>query len=232
MVINLDIYADKLERNYQMKYILMDLDGTITDPKQGITKSIQYALKAYGIIVEDLDSLCKFIGPPLRDSFQDYYGFDEKKAEEAVVKYREYFSVTGLYENEVFDGMEELLSSLKNVGMQLIVATSKPEVFANKILEHFGLDEYFTDICGSELDGRRSKKEEVIRYALERNHITDLSEAVMVGDRMHDVVGAKAVGLKSIGVLFGYGSKEELMEAGADKIAENVEDVYGIITAL
>jgi phosphoglycolate phosphatase len=213
-----------------MKYILMDLDGTITDPKLGITKSVQYALKAFGIQEENLDSLCKFIGPPLRDSIKEYYGFDDVKAEEAVAKYREYFAETGLYENEVFDGMEALLSKLKEEGKVLIIATSKPEVFARRIIEHFGLDGYFTDICGAELDGRRSLKEEVIRYALERNHITNYSEAVMVGDRKHDIIGAKAVGLASVGVLYGYGDREEHEKAGADWIAETVEEVYNIIT--
>lgn len=215
-----------------MKYVLMDLDGTITDPKIGITKSVQYALKAFGIQVENPDTLCKFIGPPLRNSFMDYYGFDAAKAEEAIVKYREYFSVTGLYENEVFEGMETLLARLKESGKTLIVATSKPEVFAKIILEHFKLDGYFTDICGSELDGGRSTKEEVIRYALEKNNITDDTEVVMVGDRKHDIEGAKAVGLISVGVLFGYGSLEELEEAGADRIAANVEEVYDTIMSL
>lgn len=212
-----------------MKYILMDLDGTITDPKLGITKSVQYALKAFGIIVEDLDSLCKFIGPPLRTSFMEYYGFTEAEAEEAVVKYREYFSVTGLYENEVYEGMEALLKGLKAAGKTLIVATSKPEVFARKILEHFKLDGYFKDICGATLDNSRSTKEEVIRYALDKNGITDSSDIIMVGDRMHDIAGAKAVGIASIGVLFGYGGKQELEQAGANWVAATVEELYEII---
>lgn len=212
-----------------MKYILMDLDGTVTDPKLGITKSVQYALKSFGINVDDLDSLCKFIGPPLRGSFREYYGFDDAKAEEAITKYREYFAETGLYENEVFHGMEAMLTKLKEADKTLIIATSKPEVFARRIIEHFGLDGYFTDICGAELDGRRSVKEEVIRYALARNQITDYSEAVMVGDRKHDILGAKAVGLASIGVLYGYGDREEHEIAGADWIAETVDEVYNII---
>ena len=214
-----------------MKYILFDLDGTITDPKPGITKSVQYALRAFGIEVEDPDSLCSFIGPPLMKSFQEYYGFDEAAAKKAVEKYREYFSVTGLYENAVIEGMELLLSRLRQEGKLLIVATSKPEYFAKKILVHFHLDGYFTDICGSELDGRRTAKEEVIRYALERNKISDLKDAVMVGDRLHDMEGAKAVGMACVGVLFGYGSREELLEAGADRIAATVEEVYEILTA-
>lgn len=215
-----------------MKYLLFDLDGTITDPKQGITKGIQYALKDFNIHVEDLDTLCKFIGPPLRPAFKQYYGFNDDEAEKAVAKYREYYSVTGLFENEVFPGMEKLLSDLKKEGKILIVATSKPEEFAKRILEHFGLDEYFTDICGATLDGSRGTKEEVIRYALKKNGITDLNEVVMIGDRLHDVEGAKAVGLTSVGVLFGYGSREELLEAGADQIAQTVESIYPIVMKL
>lgn len=215
-----------------MKYILMDLDGTITNPKLGITKSVQYALKAFGITVDNLDSLCKFIGPPLRNSFMEYYAFSEAEAEKAIAKYREYFSVTGLYENEAYEGMEALLSNLKKGGKTLIVATSKPEVFARRILEHFGLDIYFQDICGATLDNSRSTKEEVIRYALDKNKITDYSDVVMVGDRLHDIEGAKAVGIGSVGVLFGYGGKEELEEAGADRIAGSVEELYKIIINL
>jgi phosphoglycolate phosphatase len=215
-----------------MKYILMDLDGTITDPKIGITKSVQYALKAFDITVEDLELLCRFIGPPLKNSFMEFYGLDEAQTEEAVVKYREYYADKGIYENEVYSGMEELLSRLKRAGKILIVATSKPEVFARRILEHFGLIGYFEDVCGATLDFSRSAKEDVIRYALEKNGLTDYSDIVMVGDRRHDIEGAKAVGLASLGVLFGYGSREELEEAGAGGIAETVEEVYDIVMAM
>lgn len=212
-----------------MKYILFDLDGTLTNPKQGITKSVQYALRAFDIEEPDLDKLCKFIGPPLRTSFIEYYGFSDKKAEEAVVKYREYYSVTGLYDNEVYTGIKSVLENLQKAGKVLLVATSKPEKFARMILEHFELDRYFTDICGATMDASRGNKEEVIRYALDKNKITDLGDAVMVGDRLHDIEGAKKVGIASIGVLFGFGSREELETYGADEIAESVEDIYKII---
>ena len=215
-----------------MKYILIDLDGTITDPKLGITKSVQYALNFFNLQVEDLDTLCRHIGPPLKSAFMEFYGFNEKEAEDAIVKYREYYTVTGILENEVYTGMELLLASLKEAGKTLIVATSKPEVFAQRILEYFGLSGYFDDICGATLDSSRSTKEEVIRYALDKNKITDYGEVIMVGDRMHDIEGAKAVGIASIGVLFGYGSREELEEAGADQISETVEALYGIIMNL
>lgn len=212
-----------------MQYILMDLDGTITNPKLGITKSVQYALRNFDIHVEDLDTLINFIGPPLLHSFQEFYGFSKEEAGEAVKKYREYYSEKGLYENEEYEGIRELLTKLKDAGKTLIVATSKPEFFADKILGHFKLKDYFDDICGASLDDTRLTKEAVIRYALEKNGITDYSRVVMVGDRKHDVIGAKAVGLKSIGVLYGFGSREELELAGADEIAADFEELYRII---
>ena len=212
-----------------MKYILLDLDGTLTNPEIGITKSVQYALKAFGIIEENLGNLRKYIGPPFWVSLKEYHGIREDQIEEVIAKYREYFSVTGIYENEVYEGIEECLAKLKAAGKKLILATSKPEIYANKILEHFGLVDYFTDVCGATMDSSRSNKEAVIRYALDRNHITDLDSVVMVGDRLHDVEGAKAVGIASIGVLYGFGSKEELEEYNADWIAESVEELYEII---
>jgi phosphoglycolate phosphatase len=215
-----------------MKYVLMDLDGTITNPKLGITKSLQYALKKMDITEDDLDSLTIHIGPPILYTFRDYYGFDKHKADEAVVNYREYFQQKGLYENEVYEGMKELLIKLKQAGKKLIVATSKPEIFAQRILEHFDLAEYFDDVCGATLDYSRSKKEEIIRYALERNQITEYGEVVMVGDRKYDVEGAKAFGVPTIGVLYGFGSREELEEAGAYRICEDVSEVYDVIMKL
>lgn len=215
-----------------MDYILIDLDGTLTNPKEGITKSVQYAMRSMNIFIDDLDSLTKHIGPPLRDGFVEYYGFTEEEAEQAVEKYREYYRDKGILENEVYDGMEGLLTRLKQAGKYLIVATSKPEELAIQILEYFHLDHYFDDICGATLDGSRDNKEAVIRYALEKNSVTDLDRVVMVGDRKFDILGAKAVGISSIGVLYGFGSEEELVEAGADRIATTVDDVYDIIIDL
>ena len=205
------------------KYVLFDLDGTLTDPKIGITKSVAYALESYGIHVEDLDTLCKFIGPPLKDSFMNYYGFSEEKAVEAVEKYREYFKPYGVYENKVYDGVDKLLSELVNCGKKVVLATSKPTVFAKVILEHFDLMKYFTCVMGSELDGSRVKKAEVVEEALRQTGVTDLSEAVMIGDREHDIIGAKTNGLDCIGVLYGYGDRAEHEAAGADYIVESVE---------
>jgi phosphoglycolate phosphatase len=187
------------------------------------------ALKKYGITVNDRSELYKFIGPPLWESFERYYGFSEAEAKKAVAYYREYFSVTGMFENTVYDGIDAMLAALENSGKTLIVATSKPEVFAEQILEHFDLAKYFTFIGGSELDGSRVKKDEVIRYALEMGGVTDLSTAVMVGDREHDILGAKKVGIASAGVLFGYGSRGELETAGADFTAETVGDLHKLL---
>lgn len=211
-----------MKQNYQ--YFLMDLDGTISDPKEGITKSVAYALNYYGIQVENLDTLEKFIGPPLSDSFQDFYGFDREKSLEAVEKYREYFKDKGIFENELYPGMEHLLKTITEQGGKIVLATSKPEVFAKRILEYFQISEYFTFAAGSTLDTTRNKKADVIRYALDTLGITP-EEAVMIGDREHDVIGAKKNGMECIGVLFGYGDREELETAGADVIVETVEEL-------
>jgi len=212
-----------------MKYILIDLDGTITNPKEGITKSFQYALKHMGIEVKDLDSLCKHIGPPLKEGFQEFWGFNEEEATQAVVKYRESYSVTGIFQNEEYVGIKELLQKLTQEGKHLIVATSKPEFYAKQIMEHFNLSQYFVDICGSSMDGSRSRKGDVIRYALVKNQVTDLEQVVMVGDRFHDIEGAKENGIASIGVLYGFGNKDELEQAGADQIAETVNELAKIL---
>jgi len=212
------------------KYMLFDLDGTLTDPQEGITNSVAYALEQYGIHVEDRSSLNKFIGPPLKDSFMEYYGFTEDRAEEAVWKYREYFNEDGIFENKVYPGIPQMLQHLKDQGKILIVATSKPTVYAKRILERFELSQYFADVQGSEMDGRRTKKEEVISYALEQNQITDNAQAVMIGDREHDIIGAKKCGLDSIGVLFGYGSREEMEGCGAGQIVDTVQMLEDLLS--
>ena len=203
-------------------YLFFDLDGTLTDPALGITNSFIYALKYFGLEIPSYETLCTFIGPPLPDTFKNLLGFSEEKTAEGVKKYREYFAEKGLFENSVYPGIPELLAKLKENGKKLVVATSKPEEFSVKIIEHFGLSQYFENVCGSLMDESRSKKDQVIEYAIERNGITDKSKILMIGDRKHDILGAKKVGLKSCGVLFGYGSRQELEEAGADFIAENV----------
>ena len=209
--------------------ILFDLDGTITDPMLGITNSVMYALKRYGIVVEDRRELYKFIGPPLAESFSRYYGFSESEGHELVKVYREYFSDKGLYENEVYEGIEDMLKTLKGEGHKIYLATSKPQVYAKRILQHFLLDKYFDGIVGSELNGDRVEKSAVITYLLGKYSLAD---AIMVGDRCFDIMGAKENGLASIGVLYGYGEKDELKNVGADFLAESVEDLKKILLNL
>ena len=204
------------------EYIFMDLDGTISDPKEGITKAVAHALSYYGIQVENLDLLEKFIGPPLLDSFRDFYGFTEEQSREAVEKYREYFSRQGLFQNVLYDGMKELLTEVVSHGKKIVIATSKPEVYTEQILKYFEIEHYFWFVAGSTLDGSRSKKGDVIHYALDSLRIT-ADQALMVGDRKHDVMGAKENGMYSIGVLYGYGDRKELEAAGADCIVSDVK---------
>lgn len=213
--------------NYE--YVLFDLDGTITDPGIGITNSVMHALDKYGIKVSDRSELYKFIGPPLWESFGKYYGFSREEANKAVEYYREYYRDKGIFENLVYEGFEDLLKLLKANGKTLIVATSKPEVFAKKILEHFNLVKYFTFIAGGNLEGTRVNKNDIISYALESCKIQDKSNVIMIGDREHDVIGAKKNNIHSIGVLFGYGDRKELENAGADYIAETVSDIGNIL---
>lgn len=211
-------------------HILFDLDGTLTDPKEGITKSVQYALADFGIVEPDLEALVCFIGPPLKESLQEYYGMDDREAEHAVERYRERFSEVGLYENRAFEGVKELLAALRAAGKTLAVATSKPTVFARKILKRYELASYFEEIVGSELDGRRSRKAEVIEEALHRLDMQDRrGQVTMVGDRRQDIEGAKACGVKSIGVRFGYAEPGELENAGADAIAENISELRHLL---
>lgn len=198
------------------RYVLFDLDGTVTNPEEGITKSFAYALEHMGIHVEELSELRKVIGPPLMQSFDEFYHFTHEESLVATEKYRERYQVTGWAENEVYDGIEEALKRLSEAGMKLILATSKPERFAVRIMEHFDLAKYFTMLCGADDYAKdRSTKEQVVRYAIEQNGITDIGEVIMVGDRNFDVIGAAAVGIKTIGVLYGFGDEKELSEAGA-----------------
>ena len=205
--------------------ILFDLDGTLTDPAEGITNSVAYALEKYGIEVENKRSLCSFIGPPLNDSFIKFYGFSPEKAMEAISVYREYFRDKGIFENKVYDGVPELLDKIKKSGRKIVLATSKPEEFAERILEHFNLVGYFDVVAGASMDEKRNKKGDVIRYAMEKGGFST-EGAVMIGDREHDIIGAKQNSLPSIGVLYGYGDFNELRSAGADYIASTVEEIY------
>ena len=214
-----------------MKYenIFFDLDGTLTDSGEGIMNSVQYALKKFGIEERDRERLRLFIGPPLIDSFIRYYGFDHDMAVKGVEYYREYFAPKGIYENRPYDGIPEMMQALKDEGKKLYLATSKPEPYATEIVRHFGLLGFLDGLYGSTMTEERTKKDEVIAYALEKTGI-DKSEVIMVGDRNHDIIGAKVNGVFSVGVLFGYGSREELTEAGADVIVETVNDLRNILS--
>lgn len=209
--------------------ILFDLDGTLTDPKEGITNSVAYALERFGITVPDKQTLEVFIGPPLADSFTEYYGFNNEDAIKAIAIYREYFRDRGIFENCVYPGISEMLEKLKKAGKTLILATSKPEVFAKRILKHFELSQYFFTVTGSLLDNTRTDKHEVIESALLAAGISDRLHTVMVGDRMHDIIGAKKSFLPSVGVTYGYGSRAELDKAGADIIVESVSELTALL---
>lgn len=213
----------------EFQTVLFDLDGTITDSAPGITNSVKYALKKANAEIPSDAVLRKFIGPPLLDGFRDYCGFDRKTAEQAVADYREYYRETGIFENAVYDGISALLSALNRAGKQTVLATSKPEVFAVRILEHFRLSEYFSLVAGATFDETRSSKDAVIAYALERCGAVDRTTAVMVGDRHHDICGAKANGLQSVGVLYGFGTREELTAAGADYIAADPQELCQLL---
>lgn len=216
-----------MKKEYQ--YILFDLDGTISDPVTGITRSIQYALSFFEITVTNPEELTKFIGPPLIESFKEFYHFNDDQALLALKKYREYFVAKGMFENYLYEGMEKLLETLKKKGKTILLATSKPEPFAKQILEHFNLTHYFSFIGGATLDGSRSTKTDVIRYVLKANQIIEPGKAVMIGDRKHDIEGAKNNGITSIGVLYGYGSKTELQKAGADFLASDIKELMTLL---
>lgn len=206
----------------QYKHLLFDLDGTITDSEDGITRCVEYALNHFGIHVNDLRELSKFIGPPLLDSFKEFYNFTEEQAVVATQKYRERYKKKGIFENKLYPGIKELLADAQQNSKIVILATSKPEIFAKRILDYFQLSPYFSFIAGSGLDGSLHTKTDVINYILQSNNITDLSSVVMIGDRKHDIIGAKNVGIDSIGVLYGFGDHKELSEAGADYIVEDI----------
>lgn len=219
------------------QYCLFDLDGTLTDPREGIAKSVQYALSKKGINEPDLKKLEDFIGPPLRESFAKKYGMSEEEAKEAVAFYRERFAPIGVLENRIYEGIPELLSELSKQGVKIAIASSKPTVFVNKILEHFDIAKYFDVVIGSELDGKRDAKEAVVEEALRQLGILELPQdkkkkyCAMIGDRKFDMQGAKAHGLTGVGVRFGFAAEGELEAEGADYIAETVEELQQYLLA-
>ncbi len=209
-----------------MKYknIIFDLDGTLTDSKPGIVKGVQYALRCYGVDEPDLDKLTSFVGPPLYKSFMDYLGCSEEEAKEAVECYREYYAETGLYENALYDGVEGLLYALKEKGYRLLIASSKPRIYVKRILSFFRILRYFDIVEGSELDSKRTDKAELLGYVLDKWNLK-AEECVMIGDRKHDVLGARANGMDSIAVGYGYGSEDELSKAGPTYFFSTIEEL-------
>ncbi len=214
---------------HKYKVILFDLDGTLTDPKEGITLSVQYALQKFNIVEEDLTKLIPFIGPPLYDSFREYYEFSDEDAKQAITYYREYFTTKGMYQNAVYPGITEMLDALACQNRLLAVATSKPTVFSEQILKHFVLYDFFKLIVGSNLDGTRVVKSEVIAYVLQNMASIAKESIVMVGDRKHDIIGAQSNGIDSIAVGFGYGTPEELLAAGPTYLVESVEQLAKLL---
>ena len=207
----------------KQKHILFDLDGTIVKSDLGITKGVQKSLEHFGIN-EKLEDLKKFVGPPMVESYTNFYGFSLKQYEEALSVFHKYYKSVGIFECELYEGIEEMLKEL-SAKYNLYIATSKPEFEARRVIEHFGLDKYFTFVGGADGDfnTKRSTKAAVIEYVLESNNIKDKSLAIMTGDKSHDIAGAKSVGLKSIGVLYGYGGLDEFAEA--NYIVKSVEDL-------
>ena len=210
-------------------YLLFDLDGTLTDSGKGIIHSVLYALKKFDIEVKDQAQLYDYIVPPLVEYLQKIYRVSKEQALQAVCYYREYFIEKGIYENKVISGIQALLDELKHSGKNLVVATSKPEEYTIKILEHFNLSSYFQFVAGATMDETRNSKTAVIAYALNHLNIASKNEVVMIGDRKHDIEGAKDNDIDSIGVLFGYGSRKELEQAGANYIAESVEELRTLL---
>lgn len=215
----------------KIQNILFDLDGTLTDPKEGIVNSVLYALDKMGIQEKNIKELDTFIGPPLRGSFIARYNLSDNLADKAVIFYREYFSEKGLYENQVYPGVVELLEFLVSQKYQLFLATSKPTIYADKILRHFNLHKYFVGIVGSNLDNTRTDKSEVIAHAIATYNLQS-ENSVMIGDRMHDIIGAKNNSMRSIAVTYGYGSLEEISQHKPDFIANSSDEIKSIIMNL
>ena len=218
---------EMLNRPYHT--LLFDLDGTLTDPVEGIVNSVAYALDKFGITVEDKTTLHRFIGPPLVDSFRDFYGFTDEQARQALAYYREYYATTGIHQNRVYDGMRELLYDLRQHGYRLMVATSKPEMYARRIFDVCGLAKYFEVIAGSDMAEKRAEKAQVVAYALSQSGTDRYDGFVMIGDRRFDVEGARTQGLPCVGVLFGYGDRAELEQAGARHIVASVRELRDLL---
>ncbi|MFB2516629.1 HAD family hydrolase [Lysinibacillus sp. OTC-L20] len=210
-------------KNY--KVVLFDLDGTLSDPKIGITKSVQHALQKAGVMVNDLDELEPFIGPPLQVSFQEIYGFNDTQITQAIRDYRERFTERGMFENKLYEDIPALLAHLKQQGYILTIATSKPTVFAEQIIKYFQLESYFDLVVGSHLDGSRSAKGEIIAEVLQQLDSYPKEQFIMIGDRKYDLIGARENQIDAIGVTYGFGSLEELKNEEPIYIVDHVNDL-------
>lgn len=215
-----------------MKYLLFDLDGTLTDPGEGITNAVRYALERFGLRVARREELYPYIGPPLTDSFQRYHGLTPEQAQQALAWYREYYADTGIYENAPYPGIAAFLAGLQQEGYTLLVATSKPEEFAARILQHYGLERYFAFVGGNDLQESRPDKAAVIAHVRRQYPALTAANALMIGDREYDVAGAAENGLRTVGVLYGYGSREELQRAGAAAVAADLPQLAAVIHRL
>ncbi|MDR2706227.1 MAG: HAD hydrolase-like protein [Planctomycetaceae bacterium] len=213
-----------------MKYhhVLFDLDGTLTDPYWGITNSIKYALNKFNIAEQNDHKLKSFIGPPLEQSFMEYYHFNKNEAKKAIEFYREYYSVKGIYENKLYHGIDIVLKTLNSKNINCIVATSKLEKYAVKVLQHFNIDLYFSGVAGSNLEGTLVEKEDIIEYIIKKYKL-EKEKTIMVGDRKYDIIGAKNNGINSIGVLYGYGTQKELEEIKPTYLCNNIDELLKLL---
>jgi phosphoglycolate phosphatase len=209
--------------------IAFDLDGTLTNPERGLIASFVYALGKMGVDYGEKNELKKFIGPPIYEEWQRCFGFTPEESSKALLIFREFYSVYGWWDNEIYPGVKEMLEKLKNAGKKIILATSKPEIFAKKILELFDISKYFDFIGGAATDKTRDKKSEVLEYSIKSVGVSDKSKVILVGDRVYDSEGAIACGIDSLGVLYGHGSEEEVRSAGFTYIVNNVEDIANLL---
>ena len=210
-------------------YIFFDLDGVISDPQEGITKAIDYALRQFQITTDHLEEYSRFIGPPLYQSLQAAYGFDDEKTKLAVENYRVYFRQKGIFENYMYPGIDLLIENLYQAGKKIILATSKPTEFSCNIIRRYGLYHYFFDVCGSTLDNTRTNKGDVIAYAIQKNHIQTIENCIMVGDRKYDIEGARQNHMDCIAVTYGYGSIKEIEESHPLYIVSSPEKLQHLL---
>lgn len=209
--------------------IFFDLDGTLTNPEHGLIASFEYALKKMGVSYGKREELKRYIGPPLYDEWRSVYGFDEEEATRALLLFREYFAVYGWWDNLLYDGVRKMLSELKMAGKRIFLSTSKPEIFATKILNLFDISRFFDFIGGASTDKTRDKKHEVLEYVLDAIGEPERSTCILVGDRKYDAEGARMVGIDSLGVLYGHGDEQEIFSAGFTAVAKSVEDITAFL---